>query len=620
MTFERTLERVIGNDPIIASEAVGEAAESVQAGSVAEFVRNRSSQILGSPTALVNVGKLFGRLGEAGAAAIVDCIRLGDWETKRIAAQSCRYVDEPAARTLVEAAMLHYLDAYEKDHIRAAIRALGELGTVLAASRVMEVARRNDNHTYDLYAIECLTRLVAADKSDLVLGSHFSKIHDLVVPPRNTTAGLSRMHFIFPEWKGRVRDTVVDLVCHQWVGSDEPCLQELGADALQTLRLGRTRGILARRIQELAGNSAAAGYLALALGVIGATDDTSVEALQRWLDDERLRDVARLAIGFSFPQLKTAGGKWARVLQQFALDVLKHPHWDITSYVILGLGRRHQMTSTIRGALSSENWLVRAGATLALAWSEGTKAEQELREFVDDAHESSFERLIGMAALAQLDPGASDQLYGSMCNIPPLTLWYWRHGVNPTFVNPYFWMREIVFALSTGENGGQRARAWAEVLLLDADRCIVERMRDEPELQPAKRPLSPAAGVPLVLSTGDRQEHRQRATAASSPGGTQHLPRMPETLYNLLLDLFRSNDDLVGLLTNYPYSQADNLVAALPGPNVPRTAFTMQAVQQLQAHGLDREQFFDTLAERFPARSDLIQVVKRTYLGDGSGL
>jgi hypothetical protein len=95
---------------------------------------------------------------------------------------------------------------------------------------------------------------------------------------------------------------------------------------------------------------------------------------------------------------------------------------------------------------------------------------------------------------------------------------------------------------------------------------------------------------------------------------------MPETLYNLLLDLFRSNDDLVGLLTNYPYSQADNLVAALPGPNVPRTAFTMQAVQQLQAHGLDREQFFDTLAERFPARSDLIQVVKRTYLGDGSGL
>jgi hypothetical protein len=96
------------------------------------------------------------------------------------------------------------------------------------------------------------------------------------------------------------------------------------------------------------------------------------------------------------------------------------------------------------------------------------------------------------------------------------------------------------------------------------------------------------------------------------------MPRTPKPLYDLLLALFRSTDALIELLTNYPYTQADNLVAALPGPSVPRTAFTMQAVQQIQAHGLDREQFFDTLTERFPQRSDLIQAAKRAYLDDGS--
>jgi hypothetical protein len=172
--------------------------------------------------------------------------------------------------------MLRYLDAYEEDHVRAAMEALGELGTVLAASRVIEVARHDDDHTYDLYAVECLTRLVAADKSDAVLGLlPFDHIRELVVHPRNTNAARSLLHFVFPEWKGRVCDTVVDLVCHQWVGSGDPCLQELGADALKTLRIGRTRGFLARRMEELGGNSDAVGHLALALGAIGATDKPS---------------------------------------------------------------------------------------------------------------------------------------------------------------------------------------------------------------------------------------------------------------------------------------------------------------------------------------------------------
>jgi hypothetical protein len=90
-------------------------------------------------------------------------------------------------------------------------------------------------------------------------------------------------------------------------------------------------------------------------------------------------------------------------------------------------------------------------------------------------------------------------------------------------------------------------------------------------------------------------------------------------VYELLLELFTSNDELLGLLANYPYKQAHNLVAALPGKDVPRSTYTTRAVQQIQAHGLDTEKFFDKLAERFPERSDLIQGAKRDYLDGGSG-
>src|SRR5262245_42817504 len=97
------------------------------------------------------------------------------------------------------------------------------------------------------------------------------------------------------------------------------------------------------------------------------------------------------------------------------------------------------------------------------------------------------------------------------------------------------------------------------------------------------------------------------------------MPRSPKPLYDLLLALFRSNDDLFELLANYDYRQAANLVAALPGPNVSRSTYSMQAVQQLQAHGLDNGQLFASLAERFPGRSDLIEATKRTYLGERQG-
>jgi hypothetical protein len=80
------------------------------------------------------------------------------------------------------------------------------------------------------------------------------------------------------------------------------------------------------------------------------------------------------------------------------------------------------------------------------------------------------------------------------------------------------------------------------------------------------------------------------------------MPRSPKPLYDLLLALFRSNDNLFDLLANYDYKQAANLVAALPGTTVAPTTFTMQALQQIQAHGLDNAQFFDSLTQQFPGR------------------
>jgi hypothetical protein len=59
-----------------------------------------------------------------------------------------------------------------------------------------------------------------------------------------------------------------------------------------------------------------------------------------------------------------------------------------------------------------------------------------------------------------------------------------------------------------------------------------------------------------------------------------------------------------------------NLVAALPGTNVARTIFALRTVEQIQAHGLDKAQFFDALAEQFPGRRDLVEAAKKAYLGE----
>jgi hypothetical protein len=92
--------------------------------------------------------------------------------------------------------------------------------------------------------------------------------------------------------------------------------------------------------------------------------------------------------------------------------------------------------------------------------------------------------------------------------------------------------------------------------------------------------------------------------------------RSPRPLYELLLAIFRSNNELDILLTNYKYSNAGKLVAALPATTVPRTVFTLEAVKQIQAHALDNDQFFKILTDEFPGRSNLIEKTRKDYFGE----
>jgi hypothetical protein len=57
-------------------------------------------------------------------------------------------------------------------------------------------------------------------------------------------------------------------------------------------------------------------------------------------------------------------------------------------------------------------------------------------------------------------------------------------------------------------------------------------------------------------------------------------------LLDLFLTLFRSNEDHYEAIAAIDYSQMPMLLAALPGPNSSRIAFSISAVQQVGAHGL----------------------------------
>jgi V8-like Glu-specific endopeptidase len=91
------------------------------------------------------------------------------------------------------------------------------------------------------------------------------------------------------------------------------------------------------------------------------------------------------------------------------------------------------------------------------------------------------------------------------------------------------------------------------------------------------------------------------------------LPRKP--LHELLLALFRNNDDLRVFVAKYDYPRINDLLDSLPSTLGPRAPFMMDLVEALQAHGLDKPRLFEVLAEQFPGRTDLIEDARKSYFG-----
>lgn len=89
-------------------------------------------------------------------------------------------------------------------------------------------------------------------------------------------------------------------------------------------------------------------------------------------------------------------------------------------------------------------------------------------------------------------------------------------------------------------------------------------------------------------------------------------------LFDLFLTLFRSNDDLYEAIASLDYVQMPLLLAGLPGLNSSRIAFTLPAVEQLDAHGQIGAALFELLTPRFPARVELIESVARAWTEGGS--
>jgi len=89
-------------------------------------------------------------------------------------------------------------------------------------------------------------------------------------------------------------------------------------------------------------------------------------------------------------------------------------------------------------------------------------------------------------------------------------------------------------------------------------------------------------------------------------------------LFDLFLTLFRSNDDLYEAIASLDYVQMPLLLAGLPGPNSSRIAFTLPAVEQLDAHGQIGVPLFELLTPRFPARVELIESVSRAWTESGA--
>jgi hypothetical protein len=493
VVVERRILALVGNDPVLARGALEGLASSKRSvvESMADVLKNRSGTLIESYSAIFHLAKLYGHFGTNGVESLVDCIRSGTWNTKLVAAHCFRHVTDASARSTAQTAVGKLLADDKKDVVKAAIVALGELGAVLAANDVVDVARRDEEGSYDLYALESLLRLIAADSTDTFLGMRFHDFNELFEQSKYKPQALSWLHFTLPEWKNRVRDSVVDLIVSNWLNSEDRHLWRLGSDALGILRVRRVRPKLAARIQELVEHNHnqdddSIMRLAVAWGCIGATDEESIDILRRFYEssNDALCQCARFALSFSFPELMATppANMPDAFCDRFVNDSLELYDSEMMAYVLVGLGRR-RMTPKIKRKLSSSNPLVRAAAALALARSERRGSDGTLTSFAADAHTSSFERLIALSAMTRHDPMAAEELHKALCTVPPCDLWHMRHGIappGPSILNPYFWTREIIYALDSDPTSGhERAMDWADVLLLNAENCIAECKRFE---------------------------------------------------------------------------------------------------------------------------------------------
>lgn len=89
-------------------------------------------------------------------------------------------------------------------------------------------------------------------------------------------------------------------------------------------------------------------------------------------------------------------------------------------------------------------------------------------------------------------------------------------------------------------------------------------------------------------------------------------------LQELLLLLFRSNDELVEFLLGATPGGARALVDALPSIAVSRRRYFLEAAEQLAAYGLDGPALFARLTKDRPGQSEAIAATQAHYLSDAT--
>jgi hypothetical protein len=136
------------------------------------------------------------------------------------------------------------------------------------------------------------------------------------------------------------------------------------------------------------------------------------------------------------------------------------------------LGRRPELAEKASSLLNDEDetGLIRAVAGLALAVELDSAARSVLERIVRYAR-TPEEKALLLAACMRTGSGNGDELHSSLAKIP----------VPPVHLE-YLYRRELVFAVSRGNDGENRGRAWADLLDVDWLTTAEEISRFAPHL------------------------------------------------------------------------------------------------------------------------------------------